>query len=97
MSDYTNPSGTTNTSKNLTTNVNSTAEKIGRSISELLDLQLALGSIIKNIVDRLAAKETIEASDIEHYSHLMKKKIDNTLGSVPQANCESKENTDEKK
>ena len=79
MSDYTNPSGTTNTSKN--------DEAIGRSISELLDLQLALGSIIK----------TIEASDIEHYSHLMKRKIDNTLRSVPQANCEMKESTDEKK
>ena len=89
MSDYTNPSGTTNTSKN--------DEAIGRSISELLDLQLALGSIIKNIVDRLVVKETIEASHIEHYSHLMKRKIDNTLRSVPQANCEMKESTDEKK
>ena len=89
MSDYTNPSGTTNTSKN--------DGAIKGRISELLDLQLALGSIIKNIVDRLVVKETIEASDIEHYSHLMKKKIDNSLGSVPQANCESKENTDEKK
>ena len=89
MSDYTNHSGTTNTSKN--------DEAIGRSISELLDLQLALGSIIKNIVDRLAAKETIEASDIEHYSHLMKKKIDNTIGSVRYENCKSKENTDEQK
>ena len=89
MSDYTNPSGTTNTSKN--------DEAIGKSISELLDLQLALGSIIKNIIDRLVVKETIEASDIEHYSYLMKKKIDNTFRSVPQANCERKESTDEKK
>lgn len=89
MSDYTNPSGTTNTSKN--------DEAIGKSISELLDLQLALGSIIKNIIDRLVVKETIETSDIEHYSHLMKKKIDNTFRSVPQANCERKESTDEKK
>ena len=62
----------------------SQAEKMaGKSISALINLQLELGSIIKNMVDNLIEYKTIDPVDLDHYNQLMQRRIKDTLSKVP--------------